>query len=109
MPGPRLPATVIEDHDPVLDGALSSIRALPTVADVVGDRLTVLADSGVRSGLDVVRMLSSGARGVLFGRALVYALAAAGVRQLLEFIVKEVRVAMTLTGATRVGARALVG
>jgi len=83
-----------------LDGVLSSIRALPAIADAVGDKLTVLADSGVRSGLDVVRMLASGARG-----AWVYALAAggeAGVRQLLEIIAKEMRVAMTLTGAARV-------
>jgi L-lactate dehydrogenase (cytochrome) len=88
-----------------LDGALSSIRALPAIADAVGDRLTVLADSGVRSGLDVVRMLASGARGVLLGRAWVYALAAAGeagVRRLLELIAQEMRVAMTLTGAARV-------
>ena len=88
-----------------LDGVLSSIRALPTIADTVGDRLTVLADSGVRSGLDVVRMLASGAKGVLLGRAWVYALAAggeAGVRQLLDLIAKEMKVAMTLTGAARV-------
>jgi L-lactate dehydrogenase (cytochrome) len=88
-----------------LDGALSSIGALPAIADAVGDRLTVLADSGVRSGLDVVRMLASGARGVLLGRAWVYALAAAGeagVRRLLELIAQEMRVAMTLTGAARV-------
>jgi L-lactate dehydrogenase (cytochrome) len=88
-----------------LDGALSSIRALPAIADAVAERLTVLADSGIRSGLDVVRMLASGAKGVLLGRAWVYALAAggeAGVRQLLEIIAKEMRVAMTLTGAARV-------
>jgi L-lactate dehydrogenase (cytochrome) len=88
-----------------LDGVLSSIRALPAIADAVGDKLTVLADSGIRSGLDVVRMLASGAKGVLLGRAWVYALAAggkAGVRQLLEIIAKEMRVAMTLTGAARV-------
>jgi L-lactate dehydrogenase (cytochrome) len=88
-----------------LDGVLSSIRALPPIADAVGGKLTVLADSGVRSGLDVVRMLASGAKGVLLGRAWVYALAAggeAGVRQLLEIIAKEMRVAMTLTGAARV-------
>ncbi len=47
-----------------LDGALSSADALPAIADAVGDRLTVLADGGVRSGLDVVRMLALGARGV---------------------------------------------
>jgi L-lactate dehydrogenase (cytochrome) len=88
-----------------LDGVLSSIRALPAIADAVGDKVTVLADSGVRSGLDVVRMLASGAKAVLLGRAWVYALAAggeAGVRQLLDLIAKEMRVAMTLTGAARV-------
>ncbi len=84
-----------------LDGVLSSARALPGIADAVGDRLTVLADSGIRSGLDVVRMLALGARGVLLGRAWVYALAArgeAGVSQLLTLIEKEMRVAMALTG-----------
>src|SRR6202035_2023136 len=88
-----------------LDGVLSSIRALPAIADAVGDRLTVLADSGVRSGLDVVRMLASGAKGVLLGRAWVYALAAggeAGVAQLLDLIAREMRVAMTLTGVRRI-------
>jgi len=88
-----------------LDGVLSSIRALPPIADAVGDRLTVLADGGIRSGLDVVRMLASGAKGVLLGRAWVYALAAAGeagVGQLLEIMAREMRIAMTLTGAARV-------
>ena len=88
-----------------LDGVLSSTRALPAIAAAVGDRLTVLADSGVRSGLDVVRMLALGARGVLLGRAWVYALAArgeAGVTQLLDLIAYEMRVAMTLTGAHRI-------
>ena len=98
-----------------LDGVLSSARALPAVADAVGDRLTVLADSGVRSGLDVVRMLALGARGVLLGRAWVYALAArgeAGVTQLLDIISREMRVAMTLTGARNIadiGRHSLVG
>jgi L-lactate dehydrogenase (cytochrome) len=67
----------------------------------VGDKLTVLADGGVRSGLDVVRMLALGAQGVLLGRAFVYALAArgeTGVTQLLDLIEKEMRVAMALTG-----------
>lgn len=84
-----------------LDGVLSSARALPSIANAVGDRLTVLADGGVRSGLDVVRMLALGARGVLIGRAYAYALAArgeAGVAQLLDLIDKEMRVAMALTG-----------
>lgn len=84
-----------------LDGVLSSTRALPAIAAAVGDRLTVLADSGVRSGLDVVRLLALGARGVLLGRAWLYALAASGeggVVQLLELMSREMRVAMTLTG-----------
>jgi L-lactate dehydrogenase (cytochrome) len=90
-----------------LDGVLSSARALPTIAEAVGDRLTVLADGGVRSGLDVVRMLALGAHGVLLGRAWVYALAAqgeAGVAKLLELIAKEMTVAMTLTGVNRIAA-----
>jgi len=90
-----------------LDGVLSSARALPGIADAVGDRLTVLADGGVRNGLDVVRMLALGAQGVLLGRAWVYALAAqgeAGVAKLLELIAKEMTVAMTLTGVNRIEA-----
>ncbi|MGV3456103.1 FMN-dependent L-lactate dehydrogenase LldD [Sphingomonas sp.] len=90
-----------------LDGVLSSARALPAIAAAVGDRLTVLADGGVRSGLDVVRMLALGARGVLLGRAWVYALAAqgeAGVGKQLELIAKEMTVAMTLTGDNRIAA-----
>lgn len=88
-----------------LDGVLSSARALPPIADAVGDRLTVLADGGVRSGLDVVRMLALGAKGVLLGRAWAYALAArgeAGVAHMLSLLEAEMRVAMTLTGVTRV-------
>ncbi|MDI4662926.1 FMN-dependent L-lactate dehydrogenase LldD [Xanthobacter autotrophicus] len=85
-----------------LDGVLSSARALPPIADAVKGEMTLLADSGIRSGLDVVRMLAQGADGVLLGRAFVYALAAAGgagVENLLDIIAKEMRVAMTLTGA----------
>jgi L-lactate dehydrogenase (cytochrome) len=84
-----------------LDGVRSSARALPGIAEAVGDRLTVLADSGVRSGLDVVRMLALGAEGVLLGRAWLYAMAArgeAGVTLLLDLIAREMKVAMTLTG-----------
>ena len=88
-----------------LDGALSSVRVLPCVADAVGDRCTVLADSGVRSGLDVLRMLALGARGVMLGRAWAFALAAGGqprVAQLLKNVAHELRVAMSLTGARTV-------
>jgi len=85
-----------------LDGAIAAARALPCVADAVGADLTVLADSGVRSGLDVVRMLALGAKGVLLGRAYIYALAArgqAGVSHLLDLIATDMKVTMTLAGA----------
>ncbi len=88
-----------------LDGVLSTARALPSIADAVGDRLTVLADGGVRSGLDVVRMLALGAKGVLLGRAWAYALGArgqAGITQMLQLIEAEMRVAMTLIGVSRI-------
>lgn len=88
-----------------LDGVPSVARALPAIADAVGDRLTILADGGVRSGLDVVRMLALGAKGVMLGRAWAFALAAdgeRGVRHVLELIEAEMRVAMALTGVTAV-------
>jgi len=88
-----------------LEGASSTARALPAIVDAVGDRLTVLADSGVRSGTDVLRMLALGAKGVLLGRAYAYALATAGeagVARLLSMIEKEMRVAMTLTGTASI-------
>lgn len=88
-----------------LDGVLSSARALPAIADAVKGEIAILADSGVRSGLDVVRMIALGADTVLLGRAFVYALASAGeagVTHLLNLIEKEMRVAMTLTGARTV-------
>lgn len=85
-----------------LDGVLSTARALPAIAGAVGGQVTLLVDGGVRSGLDVVRMLSLGAQGVLLGRAYIYALAThgqAGVSNLLALIEREMRVAMALTGA----------
>ena len=88
-----------------LDGVLSTARALPPIVQAVGDRLTVLADGGVRSGLDVVRMLALGAKSVLLGRAWAYALAGGGepgVRHLLALIEAEMRVAMALTGVTQI-------
>jgi len=88
-----------------LDGVLSSVKALPPIVDAVGGDLTVLVDGGVRSGLDVVRMLALGAKGVLLGRAWAYALAGggqAGVAHLLRLVEAEMRVAMALTGVTSV-------
>lgn len=88
-----------------LDGVLSTAKALPRVVNAVGNDLTVLADSGIRSGLDVVRMLALGAKAVLLGRSAVYALAAkgeAGVENLLDIFAKEIYTAMTLTGVTSI-------
>jgi L-lactate dehydrogenase (cytochrome) len=87
-----------------LDGVLSSVKALPPIVQAVGDRLTILADGGIRSGLDVVRMLALGAKGVLIGRAWAYALAAGGglgVLQMLQTLKREMHVAMALTGCVR--------
>jgi L-lactate dehydrogenase (cytochrome) len=88
-----------------LDGVLSSARALPAIADAVKGQIKIVADSGVRNGLDVVRMLALGADATMIGRAYIYALAAAGeagVRHLLALMEKEMRVAMTLTSVARV-------
>ena len=88
-----------------LDGALSSARALPPIADAVAGRLAVLVDGGVRSGLDVVRMLALGADFTLMGRGWAYALAAGGkggVAHVLKLIEAEMRVAMALTACTSI-------
>ncbi|WP_322401089.1 FMN-dependent L-lactate dehydrogenase LldD [Massilia luteola] len=88
-----------------LDGALSTARALPAIADAVKETMTIFADGGVRTGTDVFRMLALGADGVLLGRAFVYALAAqgqAGVERLFAILEKDLRTNMVLTGATSV-------
>ncbi|WP_242139525.1 FMN-dependent L-lactate dehydrogenase LldD [Sphingomonas sp. TREG-RG-20F-R18-01] len=88
-----------------LDGVPATADALPAIVDAVGDALTVLADGGVRSGLDVVKLMALGAKGVLLGRAWAYALAAngeAGVAHVLRLIEAEMRVAMALCGRTRI-------
>jgi len=90
-----------------LDGVLSTARALPVIADAVKGEIKLLVDSGIRNGLDVVRMIALGADSVLLGRAFVYALAAggeAGLVKLLALFEKEMRVAMTLTGAKSIAA-----
>ncbi|TCJ39145.1 FMN-dependent L-lactate dehydrogenase LldD [Parafrankia sp. BMG5.11] len=88
-----------------LDGVPSTARALAPIVQSVAGRLTIMADGGVRSGLDVVRMLALGADAVLIGRAWAYALAArgqAGVDHVLSLIEAEMRVAMALTGTTSI-------
>ncbi len=88
-----------------LDGVLSSARALPAIADAVKGQIKILADSGIRNGLDVVRALALGADCAMIGRAYIYALAAAGeagVKHLLELLEKEMLVAMTLTSVAKV-------
>jgi L-lactate dehydrogenase (cytochrome) len=87
-----------------LDGARSSAAALPEIAAAVGGKVRVLADGGVRSGLDVVRLMALGADAVLLGRAWAYALAGggeAGVAHALELIRTEMGVTLALTGVTR--------
>ena len=99
-------AIVVSNHGGrQLDGALSSARALPPIADAVAGRIAILADGGVRSGLDVVRMLALGADFALMGRGWAYALAArggAGVAHILKLIEAEMRVAMALTACTSI-------
>jgi L-lactate dehydrogenase (cytochrome) len=88
-----------------LDGVSSTASALSRIAEAVAGRMPVLVDGGVRSGLDVVRMLALGADFVLLGRAWAYALAAAGeagVAHVLKLIDAEMRVAMALTGCTNI-------
>jgi L-lactate dehydrogenase (cytochrome) len=88
-----------------LDGVPAGIEALPPIARAVGDKLTVLMDGGVRSGLDVLKALALGARGVLIGRAWAYALGGggeAGVSAMLNTLRHELQVAMMLTGCTDV-------
>jgi L-lactate dehydrogenase (cytochrome) len=86
-----------------LDAVPSTVRALPDVVDAVGDRVEVLVDGGVRSGLDVAKMAALGARAVLIGRAWAWAVAArgeAGIRHVLEVMGSEIDVALALTGHT---------
>lgn len=90
-----------------LDGVASGIAALPAVADAVGDKLTVLMDGGVRSGLDVLKAVASGAKACLIGRAWAFALGAggeAGVAHVLHILRNELRMAMSLTGCVDVRA-----
>ena len=86
-----------------LDGAPSTARALPAIAERIAGAIPVLVDGGVSSGTDIIRMLALGADAVLIGRAWVYALAAdgqRGVNEVLLLLKEELRIAMALTGHT---------
>jgi len=95
-------AIIVSNHGGrQLDGALSSIRVLPSIMDAVGDKIEVHLDSGIRSGQDVLKALALGAKGTYIGRAFVYGLGAmgeAGVTSALEVIHKELDVTMALCG-----------
>lgn len=100
-------AVIVSNHGGrQLDDVPSTIHALPAVADAVGDRCEVLMDGGVRSGLDVVKALSLGARACLVGRPWAYAVAArgeAGVDHILRIMREEMLVTLGLTGVNDVG------
>ena len=95
-------AIVVSNHGGrQLDGALSSIRALPAIVDAVGDAIEVHFDGGIRTGQDVLKALAMGATGTYIGRAYVYGLGAmgeAGVTAALEIIRKELDLSMALCG-----------
>ncbi len=97
-------ALVVSNHGGrQLDGAPSSIAALPAIADAVGDRIEVWMDGGIRSGQDVLKAIALGARGVMIGRAFVYGLGAMGeegVVKALEIIRKELDISMAFCGRT---------
>lgn len=95
-------ALIVSNHGGrQLDGVCSTARCLPRIADIVGDRLPLLVDGGIRSGLDILRMLALGARACLIGRAWAFALAAggeAGVARMLAQMRTELSAAMMLSG-----------
>ncbi|HZF84311.1 MAG TPA: alpha-hydroxy acid oxidase, partial [Burkholderiaceae bacterium] len=97
-------AIVVSNHGcRQLDGAPSSISALPAIVDAVGHRLEVWMDGGIRSGQDVLKAWALGARGTMIGRAMAYGLGAmgeAGVTKALQIIHKELDVTMAFCGHT---------
>ena len=99
-------ALVVSNHGGrQLDGAPSSISALPAVAEAVGSSLEILFDGGIRSGQDVMRAIALGARACLSGRAYIYGLGAggqAGVARAIEIIRNELDTSMALTGVNRI-------
>ncbi len=99
-------AIVVSNHGGrQLDGAMSSIRALPEIAAAVGDRIDVWVDGGIRSGQSLLKALALGAKAAMIGRAFVYGLGAKGepgVLQALQVMQKELDVTMALTGLRNV-------
>ena len=99
-------AIIVSNHGGrQLDGAVSSISALPSILDAVGDQIEVHLDSGIRSGQDVLKALAMGAKGTMVGRAYIYGLGAMGqqgVTSALEVIHKELDTTMALCGETNV-------
>ena len=97
-------AIVVSNHGGrQLDGAQSSIEALPAIVEAVGSQIEVWMDGGIRSGQDVLKAWALGARGTLIGRAMVYGLGAmgeAGVTKALEIIHKELDITMAFCGRT---------
>lgn len=99
-------AIIVSNHGGrQLDGAMSSIKMLPSILDAVGDQIEVHLDSGIRSGQDVLKAIAMGAKGTYIGRAYIYGLGAmgqAGVTKALEVIHKELDVSMALCGKRNV-------
>ncbi len=109
-------AIVVSNHGGrQLDGAPSSISALPAIAQTVGSDTEVLFDGGIRTGADIMRALALGARACLIGRAYVYGLGAggrAGVAKAIDILKNELSVTMALTGTNRIadiGPQVIVG
>jgi L-lactate dehydrogenase (cytochrome) len=99
-------AIVVSNHGGrQLDGAPSSITALPAIADAVGADTEVLFDGGIRTGADILRALGLGARACLIGRAYIYGLGAGGkkgVAKAIDILKSELSVAMALTGKNKI-------
>lgn len=95
-------AIVVSNHGGrQLDGAMSSIQALPMIVDAVGDQIEVMFDGGIRTGQDILKATALGAKGCMIGRAFLFALGAMGeegVTTMLEILRKELDVSMALTG-----------